>query len=135
MDASLAPIRAPAPASIATLSSTLGTLYRVTLNAESIPHRRIFIGSFIAVDPQGNLVLDRTVEFEYQNGQDTTRAEAAPPVGRDVGMVLIPRKWWGTVEREVTLEEQMGDSLAGLQLSQRMLDAGQDREDSGCAQS
>lgn len=144
----------PLSSSLSTFASTLGTLYRVTLNEDAAPHRRIFIGQFIAIDPQGNLVLDRTVEFQHDPvtnnvhlESESTGTEQKSTVGRDVGMVLIPRKWWGTVEREWSFEEQMGHSLAGIKLdsgqsrTQRGRGQGQEGEEArddaagGCAQS
>lgn len=79
---------------IAALTATLGHTYRV-----SIPSGRTFLGQFLCIDPQGNLILDQTVEYEGDGAQGP---------GREVGMVLVPKKWWDRVEREVTSE--LGES-------------------------
>lgn len=81
--------------SIAALTSTLGQTYRV-----SIPSGRTFLGQFLCIDPQGNLILDQTVEYEGEGTQGE---------GREVGMVLVNKKWWGSVQREVTSELEEGE--------------------------
>jgi small nuclear ribonucleoprotein (snRNP)-like protein len=84
---------------IAHLTSTLGSTYRVTISSG-----RSFVGSFVCIDPQGNLVLERTTEYEGEVGQGE---------GRDVGMVLVPRKWWTKVERELLPGEEADEDKAG----------------------
>ncbi|GAA5942828.1 hypothetical protein JCM10213_002963 [Rhodosporidiobolus nylandii] len=93
---SLKPPPAETP-SIAALTSVLGSLFRVTVSYTP----RLFIGTFVAIDPQGNLVLDQTLEFEV----DEDGLVKGDPKGRDVGLVMIPRQWWKTVERIKTEEE------------------------------
>lgn len=75
---------------ITALTATLGHTYRV-----SIPSGRTFQGQFLCIDPQGNLILDQTVEYEGNEVKGQ---------GREVGMVLVPKKWWGAIQREVTSE-------------------------------
>lgn len=121
----------PAPNStraIDDLAATLGTLYRVTLSAEAGPHRRTFVGTFICVDQQGNLVLDRAVEYEFV-GEGTRKGQAVGEPGRDVGTVLVPRKWWGTVERQMTPQEM------DTRFKQEFAKRGAEAAESGCAPS
>lgn len=66
------------------LTNLLDTTFKI-----SIQDGRTFIGTFICIDPQGNIVLDRTSEFVKDKVG-----------GRDVGMVLIPKKYWLTIENE-----------------------------------
>lgn len=80
-------------AAIEALASTLGSLYRITVAHTA----RQFVGTFVCVDPQGNIALDQAVEYEL-DGQ-----RGAP--GREVGLVMVPRKWWTRVERMRTQEE------------------------------
>ncbi|GAA5993073.1 hypothetical protein JCM10908_003091 [Rhodotorula pacifica] len=89
------PITTPA---IAALTDTIGSLYRVTVAHTS----RLFLGTFVCIDPQGNLVLDQTLEFEL-GGDGEIKGD---PQGRDVGLVMIKRKWWTRVERMLTDEER-----------------------------
>ena len=89
------PVITPA---IAALTDTIGSLYRVTVAHTS----RLFLGTFVCIDPQGNLVLDQTLEFEL--GQDGEIV--GDPQGREVGLVLIKRKWWTRVERMLTEDER-----------------------------
>lgn len=91
----------PPPAetlAIKALARTLGSLYRVTV-AET---QRLFLGTFVCVDPQGNLVLDQTLEFEL----DDAGAVKGDPKGRDVGLVMIKREHWTRVERMPTDQER-----------------------------
>jgi hypothetical protein len=44
-------------------------------------------------------VLDQAVEYELDE-QGSVRGE-----GREVGLVMVPRKWWTRVERMRTQEE------------------------------
>lgn len=95
----------PAPArtaAVEALASTLGSLYRITVAHTS----RQFVGTFVCVDPQGNIVLDQTVEYEL-DGQ-----RGAP--GREVGLVMVPRKWWTRVER-MTTQEEVEEELAEIE--------------------
>ncbi|KAF8333977.1 uncharacterized protein EI90DRAFT_3050505 [Cantharellus anzutake] len=62
------------------LRSTLGQFYRVT-----IQDGRIFIGAFVCVDKEKNMVLTNTEEF-CPDATDMTR-------GRYVGLVMIPWRW------------------------------------------
>ena len=73
----------------------MGHTYRI-----SISTGRTFVGSFLCIDPQGNLILDQTVEYE---------GETTDGPGRDVGMVLIPRKWWSRVERQLVGHAEEGE--------------------------
>lgn len=91
----------PAPRdtpAIAALQQTLGTLYRVTV----APTARMLLGTFVCIDPQGNLVLDQTLEFELDERGDVS----GDPSGRDVGLVMIKRQYWTRVERLLTDEER-----------------------------
>ncbi|GAA5832737.1 hypothetical protein JCM11251_005744 [Rhodosporidiobolus azoricus] len=91
----------PAPAQTPTidaLTSTLGSLYRITVSYTP----RMFIGTFVAIDPQGNIVLDQALEFEIDEERGFVTGD---PAGREVGLVMVPRKWWRTVERVKTEEE------------------------------
>ncbi|GAA6031568.1 hypothetical protein JCM8097_006525 [Rhodosporidiobolus ruineniae] len=91
----------PPPAytpSILSTTALLGSLLRITLTHSP----RLFIGAFTALDKQGNLVLDQAVEFELD---EQTGKVVGDPHGRDVGLVMIPRKWWKTAERCKTEEE------------------------------
>lgn len=83
----------PSPA-VAALAKTLDSLYRI-----SISDGRVFTGQFVCIDPQGNIVLDRTTEAVP--GKDVEP--------RDVGMVLVPKRFWLRVERDV-----WGEPAAGL---------------------
>lgn len=94
---SLKPRPAMTPA-IAALAATIGSLYRVTVAHSS----RMFLGTFVCVDPQGNLVLDQTLEFTLGADGEVT----GDPQGRDVGLVMIKRKWWTRIERIPTEEEE-----------------------------
>ncbi|BGP26498.1 N(alpha)-acetyltransferase 38, NatC auxiliary [Rhodotorula toruloides] len=87
-----APVRTPA---IEALTSTLGTLYRITVSHTS----RQFVGTFVCLDPQGNIVLDQAVELVVDERRQV-KGE-----GREVGLVMVPRKWWTRVERMRTQEE------------------------------
>ncbi|KAK4701551.1 hypothetical protein P7C70_g4678, partial [Phenoliferia sp. Uapishka_3] len=97
----LSPRASPA---VGALSKTLDSLYRI-----SIPDGRIFTGQFVCIDPQGNIVLDRTVELAPEPGS----------VPRDIGIVMVPKRYWVTVERDVrgdgvnaVLEEEEKTCLA-----------------------
>ncbi|GAA5867084.1 hypothetical protein JCM3774_004387 [Rhodotorula dairenensis] len=94
---SLKPPPATTPA-IAALAATIGSLYRVTVAHTS----RTFLGTFVCIDPQGNLVLDQTLEFELGPGGEVV----GDPQGREVGLVMIKRKWWTRVERIPTEQEE-----------------------------
>ncbi|GAA5859542.1 hypothetical protein JCM8547_006870 [Rhodosporidiobolus lusitaniae] len=96
---SLKPPPASTP-SILALTATLGLLYRITVTHTP----RLFLGTFVALDPQGNLVLDQALEFEL----DGEGRVVGDPRGREVGLVMVPRRWWKTVER-VKTEEEMDD--------------------------
>ncbi|CEQ40710.1 SPOSA6832_02352, partial [Sporobolomyces salmonicolor] len=90
--------------SISQCTSTLSSLYRITVPSSS----RQFIGTFVCIDPQGNLVLDQTTEWEVdldEEGNVTGRKGEA----RDVGLVMVPRKWWGRIERLRTEEERAAE--------------------------
>jgi small nuclear ribonucleoprotein (snRNP)-like protein len=102
---SLKPTPASTP-SIDLLTSTLGSLFRITLNHTP----RLFIGTFVAIDPQGNLVLDQALEFEVD---EETGAVTGDPKGREVGLIMVPRKWWKTVERMKTEEEMDEEASKG----------------------
>ncbi|KAI5477217.1 hypothetical protein MNV49_006590 [Pseudohyphozyma bogoriensis] len=80
--------------------TTLETLYRV-----SVSDGRTFVGSFVAVDQQGNLVLDRAVELS-----PSSREEGGEKGGdeREVGLVLLKKEHWVSVEREEKEEEKGG---------------------------
>ncbi|BGP10186.1 hypothetical protein JCM10049v2_006069 [Rhodotorula toruloides] len=98
----------PPPAltpSIQALTSTLGSLYRLTISHTS----RQFIGTFVCVDPQGNIVLDQAAEYELDE-QGSVRGE-----GREVGLVMVPRKWWTRVERMRTEEELEEEWASGAE--------------------
>ncbi|GAA5889356.1 hypothetical protein JCM6882_000719 [Rhodosporidiobolus microsporus] len=94
---SLKPAPAQTPA-IQALTSTLGSLYRITVSHTP----RMFLGTFVAIDPQGNIVLDQALEFEIDEERGFVSGD---PAGREVGLVMVPRKWWRTVERVKTEEE------------------------------
>ncbi|GAA6003388.1 uncharacterized protein JCM10292_001565 [Rhodotorula paludigena] len=107
---SLKPPPAQTPA-IAALQSLIGTLFAVTVSHTS----RQFLGTFVCLDPQGNIVLDAALEFELDA---ETGAIKGDPAGREVGLVMIPRKWWTRVERVKTDEERHRDALAAQQEAQ-----------------
>lgn len=79
------PALSPSP-SVSALTLTLDSLYRV-----SVTDGRILTGTFICIDPQGNLVLDRAVELAPGEGEKP----------RETGLVLVPRRHWVTIERDV----------------------------------
>lgn len=90
------PSSSPSSPAIAALSRTLSTSYRLTTTDS-----RTFIGAFVCLDPQGNLILDDALE--YVEGEEE---------GREVGLVMVPRRWWVSVEREckgVESEELEGE--------------------------
>ncbi|GAA5870052.1 hypothetical protein JCM1840_003568 [Sporobolomyces johnsonii] len=91
--------------SISQCTSTLSSLYRVTVPASS----RQFIGTFVSIDPQGNLVLDQASECEVHLDDDGTVSQSKGAQPRDVGLVMIPRKWWGKVERLRTDDERAAE--------------------------
>ncbi|GAA6056747.1 hypothetical protein JCM3770_005876 [Rhodotorula araucariae] len=103
---SLKPAPRDTPA-IAALQGTLGTLYRLTVSG---PTQRQFLGTFVCVDAQGNIVLDAALEFEL----DADGRVQGDPAGREVGLVMVPRKWWARVERLKT-EQERRDELAHVQ--------------------
>jgi len=74
---------------VAALAATLSSRYRITT-----PDQRTFSGSFVCVDPQGNFVLDHTIELAPPSTITSERGR------RELGLVLIPRRHWVTVERE-----------------------------------
>jgi small nuclear ribonucleoprotein (snRNP)-like protein len=84
----------PSPASspaILAITDTLGSFYRV-----KIKDGRSFVGQLVAVDGDGNLVLDNTIE-------SSTPANVRGEEGeneREVGLVLLKKKWWVSVELE-----------------------------------
>jgi len=87
---------------IAKLASTLGRTYRVT-----VQDGRVFVGIFVCIDHDGNLVLDRTSEFEPRGTKAGERAVLDPMYkGRLVGLVLVPRKQWAKVEIEDMAEDE-----------------------------
>ncbi|GAA6006072.1 hypothetical protein JCM11491_002020 [Sporobolomyces phaffii] len=100
----------PSPAvtdSIERVAGLLGTALRISVPST----RREFIGTFVCIDPQGNLVLDQAREWEVEvdpaTGAIVKRTGDAD--GRDVGLVLIKRAIWGTVERLKSRDERMRD--------------------------
>ncbi|GAA5945119.1 hypothetical protein JCM3775_000914 [Rhodotorula graminis] len=103
--ASLKPTPRSTPA-IAALEATIGSLYRVTVAHTS----RQFLGTFVCIDPQGNLVLDAALELEL----DSEGRVVSDPRGRDVGLVLIQRRWWTKVER-LKSDEELRDELVRAQ--------------------
>ncbi|GAA6060239.1 hypothetical protein JCM10212_003479 [Sporobolomyces blumeae] len=94
---------------IDSLTALLGTDLRVSVPST----HRVFFGTFVCIDKQGNLVLDHTTEWESTSLSDisndsgdengTTRRE-----GRQVGLVLIKKQHWGAIER---FEPQADDSI------------------------
>lgn len=98
---SLKPRPASTP-SIDLLTSSLGSLFRITVTHTP----RLFIGTFVAIDPQGNLVLDQALEFEV----DENGAVKGDPRGRDVGLIMVPKRWWKTVER-MKIEAEMDEEV------------------------
>ncbi|GAA5975444.1 hypothetical protein JCM5350_006481 [Sporobolomyces pararoseus] len=93
--------------SIDFITSLLGSSIRITVPSTS----RQFIGTFVCIDPQGNLVLDQAREWETELDQAETgqQSESRNGEGRDVGLVLIKREIWGKVERMRTEEEKVND--------------------------
>jgi hypothetical protein len=51
-------------------------------------------------------LLDRKMTTEYEE-------EVGQGEGRDVGMVLVPSKWWTKVERELLPGEEVDEDKAG----------------------
>ncbi|GAA5883731.1 hypothetical protein JCM16303_002342 [Sporobolomyces ruberrimus] len=99
----------PAPCStrpIHDIASLLGTTLRLTVPSTS----RQFIGTFVCIDPQGNLVLDQAREWEIDLDGDTQAIHRRKGEGRDVGLVLVKREIWGHVERLRTEEERIRDA-------------------------
>jgi small nuclear ribonucleoprotein (snRNP)-like protein len=80
-----------------TLAATLNSTYRIR-----IADGRTFVGSFVCIDPQGNIVLDRALEYVVGvvggSGDEVDTEELGE--GRDVGMVLVKKQYWVKVERE-----------------------------------
>lgn len=80
-----------------TLAATLNSTYRIR-----IADGRTFVGSFVCIDPQGNIVLDRALEYVGGVvgviGDEEGTQELGE--GRDVGMVLVKKQYWVKVERE-----------------------------------
>ena len=66
------------------VADSLNTTYEVTITTG-----RTFVGLFKALDSQGNLVLDHA--HEHLN---STAPTTSP---RQVGLVIIPRRWWHSV--------------------------------------
>ncbi|BGP50241.1 hypothetical protein JCM10450v2_006157 [Rhodotorula kratochvilovae] len=95
---SLKPLPRSTPA-IAALQATLGSLYRLTVSG---PTPRQYLGTFVCLDPQGNLVLDGALEFEL----DADGQVRGDPAGREVGLVMVPRRWWTSVERLKSEDER-----------------------------
>jgi small nuclear ribonucleoprotein (snRNP)-like protein len=96
----------PAPTSspsIDMISSLLGSSIRITVPSTS----RLFIGIFVCIDPQGNLVIDQAREWEIELEDEKGTVKRRNGEGRDVGLVLIKREIWGKVERLRTEEEKM----------------------------
>ncbi|KAL8292343.1 hypothetical protein RQP46_001809 [Phenoliferia psychrophenolica] len=83
---------------VTALTHTLDSLYRI-----SIEDGRVFTGQFVCIDPQGNIVLDHATELAP--GQSDLR---------DVGMVLVPKRFWVTVERDVGGDDHQGLNGQGL---------------------
>ncbi|GAA5965107.1 hypothetical protein JCM3765_004860 [Sporobolomyces pararoseus] len=99
---SLKPPPASSP-SIDFITSLLGSSIRITVPSTC----RQFIGTFVCIDPQGNLVLDQAREWEIELDSETRNVKSRRGEGRDVGLVLIKREIWGKVERLRTEEERM----------------------------
>ncbi|KAF9521056.1 hypothetical protein BS47DRAFT_1286270, partial [Hydnum rufescens UP504] len=73
-----------------TLRSTLSQYYRIT-----IKDGRVFIGTFVCIDRERNMILTNTEEFML--------GQADPNTGRFVGMVMIPWRYVVKAEVETTL--------------------------------
>ncbi|GAA5944592.1 uncharacterized protein JCM15063_000049 [Sporobolomyces koalae] len=84
------------------ITALLGSSLRVTVPSTS----RQFIGTFVCIDPQGNLVLDQTREWEVEIESGSGRVEQRNGSGRNVGLVLIKRGIWGSIERLKSDEER-----------------------------
>ncbi|GAA5906781.1 uncharacterized protein JCM6883_005688 [Sporobolomyces salmoneus] len=96
----------PAPAStrsIDFITSLLGSTIRLAVPSTS----RQFIGIFVCIDPQGNLVLDQAREWKLDGNQEGNRSSLSE--GRDVGLILIKRGIWGKMERLRTEDEKLRD--------------------------
>ncbi|GAA5843252.1 hypothetical protein JCM5353_000720 [Sporobolomyces roseus] len=85
--------------SIHSVSSLLGTSLRLTVPSTC----RQFIGTFVCIDPQGNLVLDQAREWEIELNEGKVQRRIGE--GREVGLVLIKKEIWGSIERVRTEEE------------------------------
>lgn len=77
-------------AAISALTATLDETYRI-----KITDGRTFIGQFVCLDAQGNLVLDNTIERVENHEREEANGD------REVGLVLLKKKWWVKVERLV----------------------------------
>ena len=102
---SLKPPPATSP-SIQFLTSLLGTSLRLTVPSTS----RQFIGTFVCIDPQGNLVLDQAREWEIESKEGKVLKRIGQ--GRDVGLVMIKKEIWGSIER-IRTEEEVGEEAQG----------------------
>jgi len=97
------PVSSP---SIQFLTSLLGTSLRLTVPSTS----RQFIGTFVCIDPQGNLVLDQAREWEIELNKGKLKRRIGQ--GRDVGLVMIKKEIWGSIER-IRAEEEVGEEAQG----------------------
>lgn len=93
----MAPTLNPPPndtPSIAAIQRTLRRQYRLqTLD------RRVFTGELVCIDKQGNIILDYATELPpppEKSGEAELRA------AREVGLVLIPKRWWRSIEVSTT---------------------------------
>ncbi|KAK4052483.1 hypothetical protein OIV83_002285 [Microbotryomycetes sp. JL201] len=75
------------------LRALLGTYLRVRISSTG----RTFVGQFACIDKQGNLVLEDTTEYYDATDNQPEYAHT----GRHVGMVLVPKRHWKSIERQI----------------------------------
>ena len=87
----MAPTLNPPPndtPAIKAIERTLHQRYRFEL----LDGRRL-LGQLVCLDKQGNIILDFATEFPPLDDSAQRDREA-----RDVGLILIPKKWWRSIE-------------------------------------
>ncbi|KAM0790586.1 hypothetical protein ACM66B_004451 [Microbotryomycetes sp. NB124-2] len=82
---------------VAELRSLLGSYLRVRISSTG----RTFVGQFACIDKQGNLVLEDTTEY-YDD--DVHQEPEYSETGRHVGMVLIHKRHWQTIDKQLNHE-------------------------------
>ena len=82
-----APASAPGADAVEKVRELLDNRLRVTLT-----DNRVLVGKFSCFDKQRNVLLSQTVEQRWDDGI-TTELDRVPDMERNLGLVLIPRKW------------------------------------------